>query len=164
MHDSEREMGWDILTRTRLFVPRRLFPAAEWPVGAFWRCSEGGERGKMSQRSVGRSATPFSGMTGSLDKSKTWARQERRVPGWQRACDQSVGEDEEKPNARFGPQACCDSFGSGESSVVRDDDRQLRVVAGARPGPPLGGLGPSALSLLLTLGPRVFRPSRTHDW
>src|SRR6185436_3566391 len=164
MPRGERREAWGILGRAGHSASNPGDSAAEWALRGRGRLAGAAICGKMSQAPVGRFAAGFYGITGSLEESMICAEDEKRGEGWQRACDEGGARMRRKSNARIGPQACR-AVHSGEGPAVRHDDRQLRLVAGAKPHPPAGGLGSPALSLLLISGLRALpAPPGPHDW
>jgi hypothetical protein len=149
------ERVWGNLTRAGHFAANGVWPAAKWAFGAIGASESLSFWGKMSRAFLGQSVANFRRAPENRVESGSYERGRAMVDGWQQACDGGWIEDEETPNARFGPQAFCRPLRSGKDFALRRDDRQLRVAVGARPDSSPGGLGSPALPFLLTLGSLV---------
>src|SRR4028118_29541 len=147
------ERAWGKLTRPGHFAANTLAPATKWAFGSIGVAESPSFRGKMSRTFLGQSVASFRRAPENRVESVSYERGRAVAESWQRACDRGWIEDEEKPNARFGPQAFCRSLYSGKSFALRRDDRQLRVAVGAGSDSSPGGLDSPALPFLLTLGP-----------
>ena len=152
------ERVWGNLTQAGHYAAKRMGPATKWAFFAIGVRESLSPSGKMSRSFPGQSVAVLRRVSENRVESGSYEQGREMADSWQRACDSGWNEDEEKPNARFGPQAFCRSLYSGKGFALRRDDRQLRVAASAGPDSSPGGLGSPALPFFLTLGRRARIP------